>query len=833
MTVGIVVVSHSARLADAAAELAREMTSPQLRLALAAGVDDPEHPLGTDAARVMAAIEEVDGSDGVLVLMDLGSAVLSAELARDLLASDTRERVLLCPAPLVEGLVAAAVRAAAGGTLEQVAADASDGLAPKLAHLGAPESGDRVETMVPAPAGTRAHLAVSNALGIHARPAARIVAVAGAHDASVLVTNPRTGVGPVSAASLNGLILLGARRGDTLELDASGSGVQAVLAALEALAADDFGDDPDASTPADALREVDPPERTVPSRTLATITGLAASPGLALGPAAPLGFARVAAADLPDGHDEVPDVQRARLESAVEATTKTLAATRSDVAARGGEDPAEILDAHLLVVSDPAILEPAFAAIEAGRDAARAWRDSVDAVVAGYAALEDPVLAERAQDLEAVADEVLAHLLDGQPDAEAPGGVLVGRDLSPTAAARLDPDAVIAVVTAEGSPTAHSAILARALGIPAVLCAGGDVLAIRAGTTLAVDGTAGTVTVDPPASELERLEVALADQQTSRVRARRAAREPATTRDGTVVEVAANVGLAADAQRAATEGADAVGLLRTELLFLDRTSAPDEEEQVEAYRAVCRAVGGRPVTLRLLDVGGDKAVAYLDVPREDNPFLGLRGIRLGLARPQLLAVQIRAALRVAAESPVRLLVPMVTTLAEMEEVRALVATARADLGSRGISVPEVELGAMVEVPAAALAARALADCCDFLSIGTNDLTQYVTAAERGNPAVAHLADPLDPAVLALIAAAGDAGSASSVPVAVCGGLAAEVAAVPLLIGLGIDELSVPPAEVPAIKGAVRAVDLPAARELARRALAASGAVEVRALLEGS
>jgi multiphosphoryl transfer protein len=867
VTVGIVIVSHSAALAAAAAELAQAVSTDEVRLAIAAGVDDPDHPLGTDAMRVHAAIESVDGEDGVLVLMDLGSAVLSAELARDLLPAATQDRLLLCEAPLVEGLVAAAVQAAAGADLQQVAAEARAGLAGKIAQLGPASSGDPGgdsgrstdagsdsvtdggEGGGGEPEAGAVRLVVTNAHGLHARPAARVVAAVTALDADVSVRNLTSGSVAVPAHSLNGLITLGVRSGQEIEVRATGPDRVTALAVLEELAADHFGE-----APQDVATGSTPAVAGGPAGWggAGLLHGLAAAPGLAVGRVTLLAGAgaelRRAGPSSPRDAEVVDDAdsragdpaeERARLETALAGVAAALRTTRRSVAARGGEDAAAIVDAHLLLLSDPALVDPTLAAIAAGTSAGRAWQQCVGAVVATYEALDDPYLAARAADVASIGEEVSAALAGAPPDGaeEVPPrleGVLVGAELTPAVAARLDPGLVDAVVTAAGTPTSHAAILARALGIPAVVGVGFALTGLPAGRTVIVDGDAGTVQADPDAEVVAAARERIDQRRRSLAASRSAAQAAAVTRDGVTIAVLANAGVAQDAERALEEGADGIGLLRSELLFLDRPTPPDEDEQVAAYRAICEATPGRPVVLRTLDIGGDKPVPYVDMPEEANPFLGERGIRLTLARPHLLRPQLRAALRVAAEHPLRLLLPMVARTAEVHAARALLEEERRSLVEQGTAVATtIELGVMVEVPSLALAVEHVLAEVDFLSIGTNDLTQYVMAAERGNAAVAHLADPLEPGVLRLVAEVCRAAAQAGVPVAVCGGVAADPEVVELLLGLGVTELSVPPPSVGTIKDRVRDIDLSGAAELARRALVAPDAAAVRALLAPS
>lgn len=401
----------------------------------------------------------------------------------------------------------------------------------------------------------------------------------------------------------------------------------------------------------------------------------------------------------------------------------------------------------------------------------------------------------------------------------------VAADLTPAQAAALDREIVAGIVLANGSPTAHSAILTRSRGIPAVVGAGPDVLGIADGTTVALDGEAGRLVVDPDPETLVQLKAQVAERDRLLAEALEAAARPAVTSDGIEVHVAANVGSVDDATAAAGHGADLAGLVRTEFLFLGRDAAPSIDEQEAAYRSVAEALAGRRAVIRTLDVGGDKPLPYVDQPAEANPFLGLRGLRLALAKPNLLRDQLAAISRVAADHPVSVMFPMVSHVDEL-------LAARHFLDEVGNPSPAgLEVGMMIEVPAAALKAAAFVPHLDFVSIGTNDLSQYALAAERGNEAVAASADPLDPGVLRLIDAVCQAVSGSGVRVAVCGEMAADPAAVPLLIGLGVEELSVGPYSVPVVKQAVRNLCMSACRELARHALSLPSAAHVRALVE--
>jgi multiphosphoryl transfer protein len=832
--VGLVVVSHSAALAAAAVELAREMAPGELPIEVAAGVADGG--LGTDAVAIAGAIGAADTGSGVVVLMDLGSAVLSAELALELLDDpDARDRVLLCPAPLVEGLVVAAVAASGGADRAEVAAEAAGALDGKLAQLAADEPAAPLDAAPeaeapPAPAEQSEiveSFTVANPHGLHARPAARLVALVRELDGSgVRLRNATTGSPWAPATSLARVTTLGALRGHRVEVAASGERAQDVVDAVLELAARGFDETapPDTATPEPAPRL--PASRPVPAVDAPRPGGpLPASPGIAIGPKRADIPAPVV---VPDEPGDDPATEQGRLEAAIATVAGEIRDGRDTAARELGPAEAAIFDAHLLLLDDPDVVEEARAAVAAGASAPQAWSDATARAAAEFDALPDPYLAARAADVRAVAQQVLRTLV-GVPDAmddpgDGPPPVLVAADLTPARAAALDPARVAGVVLAGGSPTAHSAILLRARGVPAVLGAGPAILDVRDGTLLALDGAAGELLVDPEPDAVAAFRDRAAAQAERELEARERSSAPAVTRDGVGVLVGANVGSPADATAAAAAGADIVGLVRTEFLFLDRAAAPDVDEQEAAYRAVATALDGKRITLRTLDVGGDKPLPYLPLPAEANPFLGLRGIRLATPFPELLDDQLLAMVRVAHDAPVSVMFPMVATVDELLVARRALDEAIAREG-RG-TPPGLEVGIMVEVPAAALKAAAFVPHVDFFSIGTNDLTQYALAAERGNPAVATVADPLDPGVLRLVDAVCRA-AGEQVLVAVCGEAAADPLAAQLLVGLGVRELSVAAPAVAGVKQVVREVELAGAAERAAAALTASGPSEVR------
>ena len=842
--VGLVIVSHSARLAEGVAELVQGMGGPEVPLRATGGVDVPGRPLGTDALSVLRAIEEVYSEDGVLVLMDLGSAVLSAEMALDMLPPGRRARVVLCEGPVVEGAVSAAVQARLGATLERTAAEARGALGAKKAQLAGDEPPPTGGAALPGgPAAAPAEpehalrLTLRNRLGIHARPAARLVQAAGRLEGTeVLVENLTARRGPVSARSINAVITLGARQGHELLVTASGPGARQALQAVQDLLDDDFGDrDAPAAPPVPAATAPVPgaaPTPGAPGRT-AFSQGTPVSPGIAIGAVRLL---RPPPLDVPMAEAADPQAEWAQLRAALQETRQELTALRDAVARRADPASAALFDAHLLFLDDEALVAPSRAAIlEQRLGAAAAWKRSFERVAADYRALDDDYLRGRAADVLDVGRQVLASLLGAPaPAASAPEpGVLVAAELRPADAARLDPERVRGIVTALGGPTSHGAILARALGIPAVAGVGEGILALEEGTLVVLDGESGRVFAHPSQAVLAEYQRRAEVERVRGAAARAAAAGAAVTRDGHRVEVGANVGTAADARAAVASGAEGVGLFRTELLFLDRKAAPDEDGQVAAYRAVAEAMGGRPLVVRTLDAGGDKPLPYLDLGHEANPFLGWRAIRVCLALPELFQVQLRAIVRVAAEFPLRVLFPMVATLAEWRAARGLLEEARLEVQRRGQPVPaRIEAGILVEIPAAALCAPLFAAEVDFFSIGTNDLTQYTMAAERGNPRLLALSDACHPAVLKLVQMVVASAHARGRRVGVCGELAGDPEGIPLLVGLGVDELSVSAPSIPRAKEVVRGLDLEAARALAERALSLDSPGAVRAQAGG-
>jgi phosphocarrier protein FPr/phosphocarrier protein len=515
------------------------------------------------------------------------------------------------------------------------------------------------------------------------------------------------------------------------------------------------------------------------------------------------------------------DRARATVRARLERRAGPSGERAPEEAARG------IAAAHLELLDDPELLAGARAAIARGKSAAFAWRAAVRASAAMLEALPDARLRERADDLLDLESQVLLALA-GSGAGSVPQlpaqTIVIAREILPSQLMTLEAARVAGICMAAGGPTSHAAILASAMGIPALVALGPGVLSVRDGTALLLDARRGVLHIDPPEADLAAARTQIAAHAAQRSALEAAAQRECRTADGTRIEVLANIGSLAEARAALRNGAEGCGLLRTEFLFLDRQLPPTETEQSEAYQSLAAVFGERPLTIRTLDAGGDKPIAYLPLPHEDNPALGLRGVRTSLAYPQLLRTQLRAVLAVRSRH-CRLLLPMITDVDEIHAVRALLEEVRVELGR----ADPISVGVMIETPASALLADRIAAVADFLSIGTNDLTQYTLAMDRTHPRLAARLDALHPAVLHLIARAAEAARAHGRHAAVCGGLASEPLAAPLLIGLGVQELSAVPAVIPELKARIGGVSLARCRELAQQALQAENAAAVRAL----
>ncbi len=729
-----------------------------------------------------------------------GERLLSFDL--DLLAR--RATSLLTPVLVVEG---------SGFSVARRTLDREVSVGDFLMELSSVVAAQRT----PEQSGAGASAAVSRRVlvalehGIHARPAALLTGLLKGLTAQVsLVAHGRE----ASAHSTVSLMTLGVKKGDEVEVRASGPDAVAAVAAVET-----------------ALRTEKAAATAVEKSIVPTVVsvvgtgrlrGVIASRGLAVGHTLQLTRPEITVLEEGAGvAHETAELDRAR----------SLVRTRLQaVAASGPEATREIIGAHLELLDDPELVDGARAAIAHGKSAGYAWRQVIRATVDTLRALNDARMAERVDDLLDLESQVLG-VLEGNGGVslarELPGKtILVAKDLLPSQLVALDTSRLAGICLAAGGPTSHVAILAAAMGVPMLVAIGPGLLTLRDGTAVVLDAEKGALQVDPDGGQLAIAESELEGRRERRAAEQAAAQKDCRTADGTRIEVFANVGSATEAEAAVRNGAEGCGLLRTEFLFLERQSPPDEAEQAAQYQRIAAALGGRPLTLRTLDIGGDKPIPYLPLPHEDNPALGLRGVRTSLWRPDLLRVQLRAVLSVRPLSQARVLLPMITDPAEIRTVRTMLDEERRTMGRTA----PIELGVMIETPAAAVMSDRIAAEADFLSIGTNDLTQYTLAMDRGHPELAARLDALHPAVLRLIARTAGAAISHGRLVAVCGGLASDPAAAPILVGLGVHELSAVPSVIPQIKALIGRVTLDACRELARQALELETAEAVRTLV---
>jgi fructose-specific PTS system IIA-like component len=667
--------------------------------------------------------------------------------------------------------------------------------------------------------------------GLHARPASQLATVASRFTARITLRNERSGDG-ADAASVLELVSAGIQHGDPCLLTVSGNGAEAAFRTLQAYI-DDVLPGTDAPLPRIESKSAARLPRSLADKRDSCFTGMSASPGIGIGRVVLLGPGQFASfeANLPAAPKRPLDEERARLSTA-------LAAVEAELAQAVQTTRSEVMQALLTILHDKALHGSLISAVEDTGSAVHA----VIQTVANYAdklrASPSEYLRERVVDLEDIGAQLLGQL---NVDTDQLVLILTAPSIvvAPTLAARqffgLDRAMLQGLVLTEAGVTSHAVILARSFGIPVV--AG---LSAGAGGRLPA-GFEGTAVVDagrglfwPDADEpVQRFYAA---EQATAARRRdwlaRAGAEPARLRDGRRVEVGANVASAAEVAAAVALGAEGVGLFRTELLFAARESAPTEDEQYAEYRAAVEALGGRPLTVRTLDIGGDKPLPYLPLPREDNPFLGWRGVRLYAAHPGLIAAQLRAIVRASACGPVKVMAPMVSTAGEAREFRALVEAVKAALAAEGVAFnPNLPVGVMIETPAAALSIEALCGYCDFFSLGTNDLGQYFMAADRGNAQVAALNDPREPAFLRLLQQCVDAARRGGRWIGLCGELAGRLDLLPLVAGLGLDELSLAAPGIPAVKRALAQRSSSKCRALLAAAAAADTPADVQALLD--
>ena len=826
MTVGLVIVSHSAQLAAGVVELAGQMTQGKTPMAAAGGGID--NIIGTSTDKILEAIESVDSPDGVLVLLDLGSAVLSAEMALEMLSEEQRNRVRLTYAPLVEGAVAAALEASFGRSLAQVRRVAEKTASvEEIQNLKplTPVENELLEIVAPAEVTSEqtAQLTIANPTGLHARPASLFVQTAASYEANIIASGRGK---ETDATSISGVLSLGLRQGDSINLRASGKDAKAAIEALGELVRVNFYESPvgaDLSGTPPIYRSDTHTETQLPGEPW---HGITTSAGVAVGPALlyTSGVITLSAIEQHSISSDQVAPEQERLRGALASAADELHSLAQSLESSVGQAQAAIFDAQALMLRDPALRESTLQEIETKHiDAAGALAESGERYASTLESIDDPIIAGRAVDMRDAVSRAVEKLVDSLAPKQDLGSlhqpvILIARDLTPSDTAQLRPEFVLGICTVQGGPTAHAAILARALGIPAIAGLNEAALqVIHSGDALGLDADNGLLYHQPTPEMHAQLvkRIAELEQQRATLKAAAQKEQAPIIFNGRHIKLLANVGSEAEAEAARQWNAQGIGLLRTEFLFAKATTLPDENEQRQLYTKVFRAFNGdsttqsKPIVVRTLDAGADKPMAALDSVLgqmvEENPALGLRGIRIHLAHRALLEQQLAAFLLAAGETGTQLhiMFPMITTVEELQVARSIFDGVYNRLKSQQVALPtDVLIGIMVEVPAAVVMASELAEYADFFSIGSNDLTQYTLACDRTNASVANIYNPMQPAVLRLIHEVADAGRSAGKPVAVCGEMAGNVRLAPLLLGLGVDELSMTPTALPQVRAAL-------------------------------
>jgi dihydroxyacetone kinase phosphotransfer subunit len=839
---GLLLVSHSRALAEAAVDLIRRTVSDTLPIAAAGGVGERHSEIGTDAIDIQRGIESVAQPDGVLVLMDMGSAILSAEMAKDLLGDSIS--VQLCSGPLVEGGIAAAVQIQVGSPVVDVVAAAQRSLLPKQDQLG--ESVQIAEPVAPVVAEDSFESVLENVYGLHLRPVAALIKSLGADAKAVQIENLTGKRGPVVAASLVEIARLQGKKGDTIRFLLSGPNTARTRKEIESFL--------------ERLRREDahPVQAVAGKEESAGLEPIAVSAGLALGR---VFFEDQVGVKIPDTQPHTPeevDVECRRLTEAIVAVQQSVAQRVAKFQSSLNSADLAILEAQELILSDQILLAKAQERIRARpANAAAAWYQTLAEIAEDQAKADDAYLRQRAIDFREAASAVVQQLI-GQTGRFADLSddcVLVCAELTPTLIDQIQSTRITGVIELGGGSLSHGAILARSLGLPVIGNAAQSESALRSAQLIAINGSTGQLLVDPPPGVVREWRQKQMDARESHEKAIQLSQVSAFSTDQVPFLIAANAGKRRDVELALRNGADGIGLFRSEFLFDAFHTLPSEEEQFAVYREALEPIladsrwkPAQPpeslttipgisaefsVTLRLLDIGGDKPLPFLSPGKESNPFLGVRGLRLLLRNPEFFGSHLCAILRLAELFSVKLLVPMVTSVNEISRLKQFLETAHRSLKERNVSHKwPVETGVMIETPAAALAFDQMIEHLDFASIGTNDLTQYVLSAERGNPQLEEFADSLHPAVLRLCQQVIALANQRNFPISICGEIASDPIAVPLLAGLGLRVLSVAATAVPTIKATIRALSLlELTPEKITQLLGYSSAAEIRRALQ--
>ncbi|MCP5515153.1 MAG: phosphoenolpyruvate--protein phosphotransferase [Spirochaetales bacterium] len=833
----IVIVSHSRKLAQSLSSLASEVSSVKIPVAYSGGAGGSSDLSGTDATDILSAIESVYTAEGVIVFTDIGSSVLSAELALDLLDDDKKSHVYLSKAPLVEGVLSASVQCASGSDAAFALSEAEMSLSMKgneylPSAVPAVSISAAERTVIPASADKQvnqnhkkitAKFIIMTIHGLHARPASAFVRAVSASGCAVEVTNNTTGKGPANGKSLNQLASLEILTGHEISVSAEGDNPEELIKELSVLIENNFGEGTGTwgGIGNNGVKETGSGNSSTDSLCDDMVPAgkeFVFSEGIGIGPVYVL----------PDFSIEVPleytdDTAAAIefLESAVLKVKKGISVKKEKLILNRKNNEADILDAHLAILGDPDLLDKSISLIKENKYTAPfAFSKCAGEIINRYKKMADPYMRMREADVRDVSHQVLSILealtlnreepsayFSGLYDTVPEGSVIVSSDLTPSAVLKLYNKKSAGLILSRGSTLSHAAIIARALGIPGIGNCGitGD---LKNGDTAAVDGYSGEVFINPLKNITDLLILKQKKHREETAHLLDAAGKNAVTKDGIHIPVYANISTAEEAEIAARKGADGVGVIRSEFLFIHSEVEPSEDGQYNYFHSIFTAMDGKPVTVRTFDIGGDKRVPFVGIPEEENPYLGRRGIRLYDTNPSIIKRQLRAVLRAGAGHNIRLMLPMVSQQSEVVKFRSFLNGVHTELEKENTPhLWPIPLGIMIETPSSVVMAEELALVSDFFSIGTNDLTQYIMAAERGTADLSSWADPFDPAVLRSIRAAAEAGKKNGIPVSLCGEMGADPDAVGLILGLGISSISAGPDRIPLIKHIISGISV--------------------------
>ena len=646
--------------------------------------------------------------------------------------------------------------------------------------------------------------------GLHARPAGLLSSIAKIFSSDITIHKGYESADLKSAISI---MTLGVEYQDRVTIRAIGDDAEDAVEILSLEIGQEFEQELDVKERIDAKEDLNAKEESNAKNDQSLSTAIIASNGIAIGEAYQLGGT---AGGVKFDYDEYASdgaYEISRLRDAIAVAESEIETQRSSLS----DLQQEIYTAHLEILRDPKLLSLAMDSIDGGRSAESAWHYAYSSISAEFSSLSNRLLRDRATDINDVGSRVMRVLTGDTTEVILPsnGVILLANEITPSLLSSLPKEKILGFCSVVGGATSHISIIARSLGIPALVGVDSSIVEIESGTRLILDANKGELVVDPSQEQIDSTTDRQEELERQKSSDLERSSELATTADGKKIEILANIANPKEAIDALSYGGEGVGLFRTEYIFMDRDETPTEEEQYEIYRDVALTLQDKPIIIRTLDVGGDKPISYLPLPKEDNPFLGIRGVRVGLENLELLRTQIRAILRAGKHGDLSIMFPMVSTIDEIRELRAIVEEERATL-----SVEYLPIGIMVEVPSVAIMADSFAKEVDFFSIGTNDLTQYALAMDRGNAQLSKKADPLDPSILKLIKMTIDAGDRQGIKVGICGALASDPLATSLLVGMGIDELSLSISMIPHIKAKVRERSLAESKLLADEVLRA-------------